>query len=237
MQISLIGGRSSDARWLARLGAARGHTFLISELAAATSDSEQEPEAFVIHAHAVLDVTRDALRAIRVEPHFQRALAIASLSAEQVARRDASELGFDDFVVRPHSEAEVLERVRLYRRRDVGTGAEAALVFPGFVVDRAGHSVRADGRAVALTAREFALLVHFAARPGRAQSRDDLLREVWGHGYEGGPRTVDIHVRRLRKKLGAALPLETLRGFGYKLDASPEPEAKSGPRDGLSLAV
>ena len=236
MQISLIGGRVSDLRWLVGLGVARGHTFVVTQHAP-VGTADDGPEALVIHADERPEVTRDALAAVRIEPHFQRAIAIASLSVEQLARGDASRLDFDDFVVRPHSESEVLERVRCQRRRVAGLLPEAALVFSGFSIDRFGHSVHVGGQVVALTVREFALLAHFCTRPGRVLSREELLREVWGYRYEGGPRTVDIHVRRLRKKLGSVLPLETLRGLGYKLDALPETEAKSGPRDGLSLAV
>jgi len=131
----------------------------------------------------------------------------------------------------------VLERIRLHRRRGGGAAAQTRLAFPGFVVDISGHSVHAGGRAVPLTVREFALLAHLVARPGRVLSREDILREVWDPTYGGSPRTVDIHVRRLRKKLGAALPLETLRGLGYKLAASPQIQGSAGYRDGFSLAV
>lgn len=237
MQISILGGRPSDVRWLASLGAARGHAFAVAQHAPDGSSSEDGPTALVIHADDQLEVTRDALGAIRVEPHFQRAVAIASLSAEQLARGDASRLEFDDFVVRPHVDAEVLERVRWHRRRSASLLPEPSLQFPGFSIDRVGHGVYVGNQPVALTVREFALLAYFSTRPGRVLSREDLLREVWGYSYDGGPRTVDIHVRRLRKKLGTALPIETLRGLGYKLDALPEIEAKSGPRGELSLAV
>jgi DNA-binding response OmpR family regulator len=96
------------------------------------------------------------------------------------------------------------------------------------VVDKAGHEVYVDGRAVQLTAKEFALLAYLCERRGKVLSREHLLARVWGNRYEGGPRTVDIHVRRLRAKLGPALPLETLRGSGYKL-RSPEMD-DAGPR-------
>ena len=85
------------------------------------------------------------------------------------------------------------------------------------MVDKAGHEVIVDGRRVPLTAKEFALLAYLCERRGKVLSREHLLARVWGNRYEGGPRTVDIHVRRLRAKLGDALPLETLRGAGYKL--------------------
>ena len=92
-----------------------------------------------------------------------------------------------------------------------------------------------DGRPISLTAKEFALLAYLCERRGKVLSREHLLARVWGNRYEGGPRTVDIHVRRLRAKLGDALPLETLRGSGYKLRA-PDTEDKgrgaSGEREG-----
>ena len=74
--------------------------------------------------------------------------------------------------------------------------------------------------------REFALLSFLCDRRGRALTREQLLAKVWGARYEGGPRTVDIHVRRLRAKLGDDLPLETLRGAGYKLRAPTELEVE-----------
>jgi DNA-binding response OmpR family regulator len=238
VRVSLLGGRAGDVRRLSSLGAACGYTFLISEHAFSEYiGSDGGPVAFVIHADALLDVTRDALRAIRAEPRFRGAVAILSLSAEHLAQGNPSQLGFDDFVVDPYSDVELRERVRLHRRQTATAVIQNQLEFPGLVVDLAGRSARTDGRSVALAAREFALLAYFAARPGRVLSREELLREVWGHAYEGGPRTVDIHVRRLRKKLGVALPLETLRGLGYKLGASPEGEANSSLPDDLSLAV
>ena len=83
----------------------------------------------------------------------------------------------------------------------------------------------AKGRPISLTAKEFALLAFLCERRGKALSREQLLAKVWGTRYEGGPRTVDIHVRRLRAKLGEEFPLETLRGAGYKLRAPSEPES------------
>ena len=73
------------------------------------------------------------------------------------------------------------------------------------------------GRAIGLTAREFSLLVALVSRRGRVLSRETLLDVVWGSDYDGGSKTVDVHVRRLRAKLGEALPLQTIRGAGYVL--------------------
>lgn len=98
--------------------------------------------------------------------------------------------------------------------REHGERGEGSLL-----VDPKAHEVVINGRSVELTAKEFALLSHFAERPGHVQSRRDLLLGVWGEEYDGGARTVDIHVSRLRTKLGDELPLQTIRGVGYKLRA------------------
>jgi DNA-binding response OmpR family regulator len=231
--VCLIGGRSSDARWLTRLGAAGGHTFVVAELPASGFGANDGPEAFVLEVAESPALTGDALRVIRAEPHFRRALAFASLNAEQVSRGDAVQLGFDDFVVRPYGEAELHERVRLIRSARIPR--QERLRFPGFEIDLFGHSVRAQGQHVPLTVREFALIAEFSRRAGQMLSRQELLRRVWGRTYDGGPRTVDIHVRRLRQKLKDSAPIKTVRGAGYRLDAAPlEP---TSPPDGLSSVV
>jgi DNA-binding response OmpR family regulator len=84
-----------------------------------------------------------------------------------------------------------------------------------FVIDVPAHEVIVHGELVPLTAREFALLRHLYERRGAVITRNELLRDVWGESYGGGPRTIDIHVRRLRAKLGGAW-IETIRGVGYK---------------------
>lgn len=85
----------------------------------------------------------------------------------------------------------------------------------GLVIDTLAHEVRLHGQPVALTLRESALLHYLYERRGALVSREELLRDVWGGGYHGGSRTVDIHIRRLRAKLGADW-FETTRGIGYK---------------------
>jgi DNA-binding response OmpR family regulator len=101
---------------------------------------------------------------------------------------------------------------------------------PGAIVlDERGHAVSIDGRAVALTPREYQLLVYFSEHAGRLLTRRHLLQEVWGERYSGGPRTVDIHVSRLRRKLGTSLPLDTLRSLGYRFGSSSLESTGSDP--------
>ena len=146
---------------------------------------------------------------------------LVALPPRQITTFDPAS-GFDDFIVVPCVPAEIYARIRALEWRRSEFATEERLKIGSLVVDRAAHEVSVDGRRVTLTAKEFALLAFLAANRGRVFSREALLARVWGSRYEGGARTVDIHVRRLRAKLGDALPLETLRGAGYKLRAPSE---------------
>src|SRR6185312_11960507 len=134
------------------------------------------------------------------------------------------------FVLVPYVPSELYARIRLLEWRRSEFATEERMKVGDIVVDRAAHEVLLDGASVSLTAKEFALLAYLAERRGKVVSRDELLRRVWGNRYEGGARTVDIHVRRLRAKLGQALPLSTLRGSGYKLDTNVPAPSPSGGR-------
>ena len=172
--------------------------------------------AIVIEAQERPDLAVAALRALRREPALEGVGAMVAVSPAQVARIDPSS-GFDDFVLVPYVPAELYARIRNVEWRHSEFANEERMKVGTIVIDRLGHEVSVNGKIAQLTAREFALLVYLCERRGRVVSRDDALAEVWGDAYEGGARTVDIHVRRLRQKLGDALPLQTLRGAGYKV--------------------
>jgi DNA-binding winged helix-turn-helix (wHTH) protein len=182
------------------------------------------PRALVFEALDRPDLAIAALRAVRKEPYFDNIGAIIAVTVGQIARIEPSS-GFDDFVLHPYVPEELYGRIRALEWRRSEFATEERHKVAGIVVDKAGHEVYVDGKPVQLTAKEFALLAYLCERRGKVLSREHLLARVWGNRYEGGPRTVDIHVRRLRAKLGSALPLETLRGSGYKLRA-PDPDEK-----------
>jgi hypothetical protein len=181
-------------------------------------DDEEDvgPRALLFEALDRPDLAVAALRAVRKESYFDNVGAIVAVTVGQVARVEPSS-GFDDFVLHPYVPEELYARIRMLEWRRSEFASEERHKVGGIVVDKAAHEVSVDGRPIALTAKEFALLAYMCERRGKVLSRDHLLSRVWGNRYDGGPRTVDIHVRRLRAKLGDALPLDTLRGSGYKL--------------------
>lgn len=130
----------------------------------------------------------------------------------------AFEYGADDYVTRPFSVRELISRVRaILRRANSGKQDDRIKVGP-IMIDGENYEAFRNGEKMILTLKEYELLKALASSPGRVLSRDFLLDRIWGHEYYGETRTVDVHIRHIRQKLGDdAAMIETVRGVGYKL--------------------
>lgn len=187
-------------------------------LARSDADASTRLRAIVIEGIDRPDLAAAALRSLRKHPVSEGVGALVAITVAQVSRVEPS-AGFDDFVLVPYVPAELYARIRALEWKKSEFATPERLKIGDIVVDKAAHEVQAAGKPVSLTAKELSLLTYLCERRGRVLSREHLLEHVWGADYEGGARTVDIHVRRLRQKLGELLPLETVRGSGYKLQA------------------
>ena len=182
----------------------------------ASRDAAARPRALLFETLDRPERAAAVLGAVRVGPYFDAVPAIVSLTIDRVDWFEVVH-GFDDFVLHPCSPAELLGRIQSAERRRSELGPDAVVQIGGILMDKIAREAQVDGRSVHLTAREFALLAYLCVRRGRVLSRDHLLQHVWGHAYHGGPRTVDVHIRRLRSKLGTALAIDTVRSGGYRL--------------------
>jgi len=172
----------------------------------------------------------DVLEQLRADD-ATREVGVLMLTArrEEPDRIRGLALGADDYLTKPFSPQELVLRAAAILRRLAGRGHDATVSSDAILhvgplrIDRSAMSIDLDGRRVELTATEFKLLVTLAERRGRVQARSHLLETVWEAAPDIQTRTVDMHVQRLRSKLGEAGELiETVRGFGYRLRA-PQP--------------
>ena len=132
------------------------------------------------------------------------------------------DLGADDYLVKPFGMMEMVSRVKAVLRRCRPAPVQHILKSDGLTVNLDEHTVTADSERVQLTYKEFELLRLFLSHPGVAFTRDQLFSEIWGEDYIGETRTVDMHIRTLRQKLGKyGARIETVRGVGYRLEVQP----------------
>ena len=176
----------------------------------------------------ILDIMMPVLDGLEVCRQIRKFSSIPIIMltsrAEDEDRIMGLELGADDYVTKPFNSREVVARVKAVLRRLAAPPQQpaAALRYPQLTIDMAKHTVTAFDQEIPFANKEMELLWELAAQPGRAFSREQLLESVWGYSYCGDTRTVDTHIKRIRKKLAinAASPwdIKTVWGIGYKFE-------------------
>lgn len=146
-------------------------------------------------------------------------IIVVTARGEEIDRVVLLELGADDYVVKPFGLRELVARIRAVLRRTAGAGVAApqpVLAVGTLHIDQRTRAVHFEGRAIALSPKEYDLLVCLAADPGAVRGREQLIREVWDEHWWGSTKTLDVHIASLRKKLSPEL-IETVRSVGYRL--------------------
>ncbi len=178
--------------------------------------TERRPRTLLFEAIDRPDLAVAALRWLRKETRPETETSLVALTSAQLGTFDAT--SFDDFILHPYDPVELLAPIRALRRRRAETPSTPTRYRLGeLTVDTKRHEATLGGAPVPLTSKEFGLLAHLLASSDRVVTRDEVVVSVWGQAFGGSVRTVDIHVRRLRAKLGDAFPLTTVRGLGYRL--------------------
>lgn len=163
----------------------------------------------------------ELLKRMKASDAFQDIPVImATAKGSEYDKIQSLDLGADDYLVKPFGIMEMVSRVKAVLRRCKPTQPNHVLCVEGLVLNPGEHTVTVDGERVTLTYKEYELLHLFLTQPGIAFSREQLLAQVWNSEYFGETRTVDMHIRTLRQKLGSYGHLiETVRNVGYRMEA------------------
>ena len=162
----------------------------------------------------------DAVASLRRSEGLGDIPVVLTVEADQIDDLDAI-IDVDELIVRPFGATELRARIARARRQANGIAPDDIVRIGSLAVDLATYQVAVEGRPIDFTYMEYELLKFLATHPGRVFSREALLSRVWGYDYYGGARTVDVHVRRVRAKLGAehAQRIKTVRSVGYRFEA------------------
>ncbi len=160
----------------------------------------------------------EVCRRLKRDPAMQHIpIMMVTAKGEEMDRVVGLELGADDYVVKPFSIREIILRIQKLLDRREKQAASSFLKADSLLLDLEAHTAKLSEKTLELTATEFRLLAHLMGNRGRVQTREILLDRVWGYSFEGYSRTIDTHIRRIRKKLKSHQNLiETVRGVGYR---------------------
>ena len=189
----------------------------------AALDAGEVPELVLLDVMLPCEDGVSLLRFLRENPATVRVPVImATAKGMEYDKVQSLDLGADDYLVKPFGMMEMVSRVKAVLRRCRPAPVQHILKSDGLTVNLDEHTVTADSERVQLTYKEFELLRLFLSHPGVAFTRDQLFSEIWGEDYIGETRTVDMHIRTLRQKLGKyGARIETVRGIGYRLEVQP----------------
>ena len=184
---------------------------------------EQKPELVLLDVMLPGEDGVSLLQFLKSSPETAEIPGImATAKGRESDKIQSLDLGADDYLVKPFGMMEMVSRVKAVLRRCRPAPVQHILKSDGLTVNLDEHTVTADSERVQLTYKEFELLRLFLSHPGVAFTRDQLFSEIWGEDYIGETRTVDMHIRTLRQKLGKyGARIETVRGVGYRLEVQP----------------
>ncbi len=181
--------------------------------------SEALPDLLLLDRMLPEEDGMSVLKKLRSAPETRK-LPVIMLTAKgsELDKVEGLDSGADDYLAKPFGMLELISRIKALLRRTSDTAAESGkLELGGLCIYPSKHEVFAEGEKVALTLKEYDMLLFLVKNRGEVYSRDCLLKEIWGYDFSGESRTVDVHIRTLRQKLGGCGELiQTIRGVGYK---------------------
>lgn len=163
----------------------------------------------------------ETCRRIREIPEIQKTFVIfLTARAEEYSEVAAFDVGADDYITKPIKPRALISRINAVFRRDTKLATPSNLIeVDGLTIDRSSYTVKVNGREISLPKKEFELLFYLAQNPNRVLSREDLLQHIWGTDVYVVPRTVDVHIRKVREKIGEDY-ITTVKGVGYKFSTN-----------------
>lgn len=165
----------------------------------------------------------ELLRKIRSDPRLaELPVIMATAKGTEYDKVQSLDLGADDYLVKPFGVMELISRIKAVLRRYRAPEVQKLLKLEGLTVNLDEHTVSINGERIQLTYKEYELLRLFLSHPGTAFTREQLFKQIWGDSFVGETRTLDMHIRTLRQKLGEyGKYIETVRNVGYRLEARP----------------
>ena len=183
---------------------------------------QKQPELILLDVMLPGEDGVTLLKRLKADERFRRIPVImATARGTEYDKVQSLDMGADDYITKPFGMMEMVSRVKAVLRRSAPAQAAALLELDGLTLDPNQHTVTLAGERITLTYKEYELLKLFLSHPGTAFSREQLLHDIWNTDYAVETRTVDMHIRTLRQKLGAwGQRIETVRGVGYRLEGN-----------------